>query len=571
MLKFYFDKRIIIGFILALAILSWLAISSYKNTTNFVSSSNMVAHTLDVLYNSQQLVATVTNIELGQRGYSLTGNPEFLGVFSQGRSKAETCLENLLQLTSDNTVQHERIKNVKQKTLELIEFSTQTIRLRQESFEAAKGANESLEGKRILEGIRDLIGELEEEENQLLSVRTEKTEAEIQKFNYAFISLLASTGFILILIFFAINLSLKKRIETEQRLKAVSDEIRDLYDNAPCGYHSLDKDGKFVTINNTLLQWLGYSREEVLEKLKFTDVIAHRDLETFKSNFSRFKETGAVYDLEFHFVCRDGSEIPVLLSAVAVKDELGNFVKSRSTTFDNTQRKRADDKIKNLNHELEAFTYSVSHDLRAPLRSIDGYSQILQEDYNDKLDDEGRRVVEVIMNNAKRMGKLIDDLLEFARLGRKDVSRTKLNMTSMVKTIANELVQEERGRKISIIIDDLHPALVDVDMIRQVWLNLLSNAIKYTGKTDVAIIEIKSVENEAEICYHVKDNGVGFDMQYLSKLFGVFQRLHKIQDFSGTGVGLAIIKRIIDHHKGKVWAEGKVNEGAIFYFTIPKT
>ena len=253
-----------------------------------------------------------------------------------------------------------------------------------------------------------------------------------------------------------------------------------------------------------------------------------------------------------------------------MEDEKGNFVKSRSSTLDNIECKQALEKINNLNRELEDFTYSVSHDLRAPLRSIDGYSRILQEDFGDKLDEEGRRVLNVIMSNAKRMGKLIDDLLDFARLGRKEIQRSRINMTGLVNNILRELLVQEPDRKIDVKVDELDTAFADVDMIRQVWTNLIENAIKYTGKKDLAAIEISSYESGyGELCYKVKDNGVGFDMKYAPKLFGVFQRLHKMQDFSGTGVGLAIVKRIITRHEGRVWAEGTLQEGATFYFTIP--
>jgi light-regulated signal transduction histidine kinase (bacteriophytochrome) len=225
-----------------------------------------------------------------------------------------------------------------------------------------------------------------------------------------------------------------------------------------------------------------------------------------------------------------------------------------------------------LNQELEAFTYSVSHDLRAPLRSIDGYSQILQEDYGDKLDEEGTRVLHVIMNNAKRMGKLIDDLLDFARLGRKGIQLSAINMTGLVQNVVRELLLQEPERRINITTNELHNAYGDVDMIRQVWVSLIENAMKYTGKNPSPSIEISSfIDEGGQICYSVKDNGVGFDMKYASKLFGVFQRLHKMQDFSGTGVGLAIVKRIISRHEGRVWAESTLNTGAVFYFSIPNS
>lgn len=339
----------------------------------------------------------------------------------------------------------------------------------------------------------------------------------------------------------------------------------DLFDNAPCGYHSIDDHGYFKDINNTLLEWLGYERQEVLDGMKFADVIDKNDLPLFEESFSVFKERGSPFRGEFNFVKKSGTSFPVILSVLTTEVNGKIFYSS----WDNTECNQALKKINHLNQELEAFTYSVSHDLRAPLRSIDGYSRILQEDYGDVLDEEGRRVLNVITNNAKRMGKLIDDLLDFARLGRKDIQRSGINMTGLVNNVVRELLLQRPDRKIDINIDELDKAFADADMIRQVWVNLIENAMKYTGKKDLATIEISSYSRDGELCYSVKDNGVGFDMKYAPKLFGVFQRLHKMQDFSGTGVGLAIVKRIITRHAGRVWAEGSLQEGATFYFAIP--
>lgn len=570
MLKFYFNKRILVGFVLALAILSWLAIASFLHTRNFIRSSHSVARALDVLYNTERVMANAVTIELGQRGYTITGNDEFLRPYRKAKSEIETHLENLKSLTHNSPGQQERITELQRHIRALLDFSFTAIELRKKSFEASRDLNASLQGKKLMDNIRELVASIEGEEKALLQQRSATEKNEVEKFNYTFVGLLISTGVILISIHTAIHVTLKGRDEAEKKLEVVSAEIHDLYDNAPCGYHSLDGDGYFVNINNTLLQWLGYTRDEVMRKMKFDDVTPPEDHSRLNKIFDEFKEAGKIFNVEFNFVRKDGSQFPVSLNSIAIQDAGGKYIKSRSTTFDLSERKQALEQIKTLNRELEAFTYSVSHDLRAPLRSIDGYAKILQEDYIDKVDDEGKRVIQVIINNAHRMGKLIDNLLDFSRLGRKEITLAEIHMTEFVKNIAQELTELERDRSIAVTINPLLQATVDPDMIRQVWINLLSNAIKYTGKTADPRIEVDSFETETEIGYWVKDNGVGFDMRYVSKLFGVFQRLHKIQDFSGTGVGLAIVKRIIDRHQGRVWAEGKVNGGASFYFTIPK-
>ncbi len=226
--------------------------------------------------------------------------------------------------------------------------------------------------------------------------------------------------------------------------------------------------------------------------------------------------------------------------------------------------------LEEANKELEAFSYSVSHDLRSPLRAINGYTNILLEDYFPILDEEGKRVCNVISSEATRMGKLIDDLLSFSRLSRMDMQFSLINMKAMAQRVFDELIQMEKTRKIEFNLSDIPSIQGDSVLIRQVWMNLISNAIKFTSKKEKAIIEISAKELDSEIVYSVTDNGAGFDMKYADKLFGVFQRLHKESEFEGTGVGLAIIKRAVMRNGGRVRAKGEIDKGATLYFALPK-
>jgi signal transduction histidine kinase len=262
-----------------------------------------------------------------------------------------------------------------------------------------------------------------------------------------------------------------------------------------------------------------------------------------------------------------GLLIVTLLVLLALVWLINANTKSRSIAEQKVRDAEAE--TQKINKDLESFSYSVSHDLRAPLRSINGYSQILIEDYSEKLDEEGNRLLHVIINNAKKMGQLIDDLLEFSRLGRQEIRKAGVDITDQVNIIAGELIEREGDRKIELTIGDLGMASIDASMMRQVWINLIGNALKYSRKNDITKVEIGKLEKNNEVVFFVKDNGAGFDMAYVEKLFGVFQRLHKNNEFEGTGVGLALVKRIIDRHGGRIWAEGKVGEGATFYLALP--
>ena len=226
--------------------------------------------------------------------------------------------------------------------------------------------------------------------------------------------------------------------------------------------------------------------------------------------------------------------------------------------------------LEESNKNLEGFAYSVSHDLRTPLRAIDGFSQQVLKNYGDTLDDEGRRLLNVVRDNTLKMNQLIDDILAFSRTGRQGISRVEVNMEGLAREVFEELKGAAAGRDLAVEIKPLPPTSGDHAMLRQVWVNLLANAIKFTGHTPAAALQIGSYVEGKESIYFVKDNGAGFNMQYAEKLFGMFQRLHGDAEFEGTGIGLAIVKLIITRHGGRVWAEGKVDEGATFYFALPR-
>lgn len=231
---------------------------------------------------------------------------------------------------------------------------------------------------------------------------------------------------------------------------------------------------------------------------------------------------------------------------------------------------QANEQLAAANQELSAFSYSVSHDLRAPLRVIDGYARVLVEDYGPSLDTEGTRLCAVVRQETQRMGQLIDDLLTLSRLGRLDMRIAPIDMETLVDEGFRESTLSTERDRIDLQVGSLPPVAADRSLVRQVWLNLLDNAVKFSSKKQRARVEVGGREDVGENTYWVRDNGAGFDMQYAGKLFGVFQRLHSVRDFKGTGVGLAIVQRVINRHGGRVWAEAEEDRGATFFFTLPR-
>jgi PAS domain S-box-containing protein len=370
----------------------------------------------------------------------------------------------------------------------------------------------------------------------------------------------------------------RARIEEERRRSA---EAEDLFDNAPFGYHSVDSDGRIVRINQTWLDWLGFPREEVIGR-SHAELMTPRSAEYFQRvAFPKFRSQGWLKDTEFEYRRKDGSTFFALLSATTIRDRDGRYVMSRSVVADITERKAAEGRIRALNaeletraaqlelanKELESFSYSVSHDLRAPLRAVDGYALMLTEDYGERLDDEGRRLLSVVRASAEQMGRLIDDLLKFSQVGRRPLAKARLDMRALASEVLGELAQAYPKARVEL--GALPAAWGDRSLLRHVWSNLLGNALKYSAQKDAPRVEIEGRTEDGLAVYTVRDNGAGFDMRYYDKLFNVFQRLHREDEFEGTGVGLAIVQRVVVRHGGRVWGEGAPGEGARFHFSLP--
>jgi PAS domain S-box-containing protein len=378
-----------------------------------------------------------------------------------------------------------------------------------------------------------------------------------------------------------------QRKKAEEALLSSEERYRSLVELSPDALF-VEADEKIVFINSAGVRLLGAAKAEQITGRTVKEFIHHDDWPSAQLRLQGLhRDNKPAPFLEQRLVQLDGTPVDVEIAAAPLI--FAGRPAAQVIAHDIRERKRAEEEIRNLNtdleqrvrertveleaanKELEAFSYSVSHDLRAPLRHIEGFVEILTATTVSSLDQESQRHLETIAQSAKQMGRLIDDLLTFSRTARVELTKTKTNISALVHAAIRDLEQEARNREIHWVIADLPSVEADLALLRQVVLNLLGNALKYTRTRNPARIEVGSSSNDLEYIIFVRDNGVGFDMRYAHKLFGVFQRLHRSSDFEGTGVGLANVRRIIGRHGGRTWAEAELNKGATFYFSLPKT
>jgi PAS domain S-box-containing protein len=439
-----------------------------------------------------------------------------------------------------------------------------------------RGARSTLE-------VRELINRMVAIEERLLAARQAASTKVRETTLLSLLGTLAVACGVFAALFRGIRREMLARRSSESDLREANRFLDSLIENLPVMIAVKDADSlRYVRVNRAVERFLENSRGQLIGR-SVHDLLPAEDAAANIASDRQALEGDGVVDNPEHRVHTAALGLRILHTMkMPICDPSGRPRYLLSISTDITERKLAEQAIRELNsalvskakqltasnRELESFSYSVSHDLRAPLRAIDGFAQMLEEDYGARLDAEGMRYLGVIRANTKRLGALIDDLLEFSRLGRLALSAQEINVESMVREVVAEAL-DGRPTAPRVAIGPLPPVRGDRTLLRQVWTNLIANAIKYSGKAAEPRIEVSGRQDAAENVYSVRDNGVGFNMEYADKLFGVFQRLHRADEFNGTGVGLAIVQRVVTRHGGRVWADGKVNGGAMFSFSLP--
>jgi len=367
-----------------------------------------------------------------------------------------------------------------------------------------------------------------------------------------------------------------------------------IFNSANFSCIATDAKGVIQIFNVGAQRMLGYAAGDVINKITPADISDPKELIARAKALSLefhtsitpgfealvFKASRGIEDIyELTKIRKDGSRFPAVVSVTALRDTQNAIIGYLLIGTDNTARRQAEfariersnQDLAALNEELKAFSYSVSHDLRGPLRSMDGFSLVLLEDYGDKLDEEGKDALERIRAASQRMGYIIDDLLRLFQVTRAELNVTRVDLSAIAREITDALDREPCGRSVEWVIESGLSVWADPALIRIAMQNLLQNAWKFTGNTARPVIRVGALERDAKTVYFVADNGVGFDMAHAHNLFGAFQRLHHVGDFPGTGIGLAIVQRIIRRHDGKIWAEAKEGEGAAFFFSVKES
>jgi PAS domain S-box-containing protein len=594
----------IAGTAVALIATGFVGFLSWRSVLKASNDADWVTHTQEVRSTLETTLRHIDDIESGTQAFEVHGEDGFLKAYEEAQLAIPREIETLRLLVSDNPAQERNVATLEAYVNAKLEYSQRMIAERRRTAHTAS-LDAFSESDRRMDQVRSTLVVMDGIERKLLEQRiAESREAQHRTMIIIMLATFASAIFLLIAGFVInreanrsarlrdqlrnVNANLEQRVEqrasalreSEERLRLLFEAVKDY------AIYMLDPNGRVLTWNAGAERLKGYSSEEIIgcdySCFYIPEALAsgkpRHDLEVAKSK-GKFEQEGLR-------VRKDGSTFWAYKTITPMYTENGVLRGFSVIARDITERKKTEDEIRNLNQqleqrvhertaeleasnkELEAFTYSVSHDLRAPLRHIAGFSKMLVDEAGDSLKPEARHFLQRIQEGTNRMGALVDDLLSLTRIGRHEIRVQVTGIESIVGDVINELRPDIEDRTIEWKIGRLPFVEADPSLLKVVFQNLLSNAVKYTRPRAKAVIEIGTDQIDGQQVIYVRDNGVGFNMKYADKLFGVFQRLHRAEDFEGTGVGLATVQRIIQKHGGRIWVEAELDKGATFYLTV---
>lgn len=588
-MKRSFDLAIHAGFGLALLILIGIGVVSYRSTTGLVDNNRWAAHSSRAIDRLHDLLEGILHVETTGRGYLLSGAPRLLADHDAAIRSVQQAQEELRKLTAEHPGQQKRLAALERAVAEKLTWQQQMIESRQrQGFEAALGLLRTGRGQVLMDQVTARMEEMDTVERRELQRRTGQAEASTRlSVQTLFVGKVLAFA-LLLFIYYRLTREVSRRRLMQTELQKQTGILRSILASMGDGVVVADQAGRLVMFNPAAEQMFGpISTKSQPEEwsaayhLYLPDGVTR--FPTDQLPVLRAVRGEEVSDLEMFVRPPDSAGgIWIRVTGRPLKDAQGALKGGVAVCRDITATKLAhESEIRKLNRELErrvveltavnseleAFTYTVSHDLRAPVRQVDGFARILLEEAG-ALSAQARHYLDRIREGAAKMGRMVDELLSLSRIGSRQLVTQPVELGAVVAEILRELQPELEGRQIEWRIGELPTAQCDAVLIRSVFANLLSNALKFSRTRPRALIEVGQARRAGGSAIFVRDNGVGFNMRYSNKLFGIFQRLHRQDEFEGTGVGLATVQRIVHKHGGEVWAESEPDRGATFYFTL---
>ena len=575
------EIKVAIGFGLALAILAVMGAFSYHNTIAFSEMARRVAHTHEVLANIERVHTLVNDIEAGQRGFVITGQPRSLERYDSSTAAIEGALDDCHRLTADDPRQQQRLDELTSLVAARVAFARENVTLRKtQGFDAARQAVETDRERQVNQQVRSLIAAMKAAETDLLRRRQERASATARQTRWIVVLASLTASLLVAGASFLIRRDLRGRQRAEQK-------FQQLLESAPDALIIVNRDGKIVLANSQTDRLFGYSRAELLGQaiellvpVRLREAHAGHRASYFQVPDARQMGVG----LTLHGLRKDGSEFPAEIGLNPIETDEGVLI--AAAVHDVTERRKAAEALERgyaelelrvqertaelarSNADLEKFAYVSSHDLQEPLRTVASYVQLLERRYKGQLDQEADEFIRYAVDGAHRMQQLINDLLTYSRVG----TRAQPLQPTDCEMVFDQAVQNLKIAIQESVAEVTHESLptinADGGQLIQLFQNLLGNAIKFHNHQPPQV-HVRAERRDGEWVFSVRDNGIGLDPKYADRIFTIFQRLHGRDKYPGTGIGLAICKKIVERHGGRIWVESRPEEGSVFYFSLP--